>query len=174
MAENEKLSEIRDILFGNNMSEYEKRFQNLEERVANESKRLQEETRKQISTLEKYTKDEIESLISQLKQEQNDRKSAIKKLDAEIEEFRVEFNNTREETNRALRETRAQLLDQSREFNEELQKQIADIRQLVNGHVEQLQNTKTDRSALAVLLNDMAMKLSGETESKEETPEQEG
>ena len=79
-AESERLSEIREILFGSNMSEYEKRFQKIEERLVEEAAQLKEETRKQFGILEKYTKNEIELLIAQAKKEQTERQLSIRKL----------------------------------------------------------------------------------------------
>ena len=164
-AESERLSEIREILFGSNMSEYEKRFQKIEERLVEEAAQLKEETRKQFGILEKYTKNEIELLIAQAKKEQTERQLSIRKLNTEFDEFRAEFAGTRDEINQAFREIRSQILEQSKQLNDEMQAQLNIIRQLLNSHVEQLQTSKTDRTTLAMLLNDMAMKISGDTSS---------
>ena len=70
-SEAESVDKIRDILFGHQMRDYDKRFKRLEERLLNEIKELREATSKQMESVEAFIKKEIELLNQQLKAEQD-------------------------------------------------------------------------------------------------------
>ena len=59
-AGGESLDKVRDILFGSQSREYEKRFARLEERLIKEAADLRVDLKKRFDTLEIYIKKEIE------------------------------------------------------------------------------------------------------------------
>src|SRR6185295_6529950 len=61
------VDKIRDILFGTQMRDYEKRFVRLEERLLKESADLREDVKRRFDSLEIYVKKELESLTDRLK-----------------------------------------------------------------------------------------------------------
>lgn len=61
------LDKVRDILFGSQMQEYEKRFNRLEERLSSECAILRDDTKKCLDSIETYIKQEIESLAETVK-----------------------------------------------------------------------------------------------------------
>src|ERR1051325_9278771 len=61
------LDKIREILFGNQMRNYEKRLTRLEERVVIETTDLREDLRKRFDSLELFIKKEVESLGDRIK-----------------------------------------------------------------------------------------------------------
>lgn len=62
LREGANVDKIRDILFGSNMREYEKRFARLEERLTKSSDALREDLKKRFDTLETFVREEMESL----------------------------------------------------------------------------------------------------------------
>src|SRR6516165_2538276 len=80
MREGANVDKIRDILFGANMREYEKRFARLEERLTKSSEALRDDLKKRFEALESYVKDELESLGSRLKAEKAERSENLKEL----------------------------------------------------------------------------------------------
>ena len=62
------VDKIREILFGGNMRDYDKRFSRLEERLAKESSDLRSETKKLFESLEAFVKKEFEALSNRLEE----------------------------------------------------------------------------------------------------------
>jgi len=85
------LAQIRDILFGAQIRDYEKRFTRLEERATQDMANLKEDTRNRLESLERYIKKEVESLSSRVKTEQADRTSDLKDLSRELKDLSSEL-----------------------------------------------------------------------------------
>src|SRR5690349_1039452 len=103
------VDKIRDILFGNQMREYDSRFARLEETLLKESTDLKESVRKRIDTLESDFKKELESLAGRLKAERDDRLALGKDLSADVK-------NAAESLTRAIRETQDGAAEADREL----------------------------------------------------------
>src|SRR5271166_1295950 len=69
----ENLDKVRDILFGSQMRDNERRFARLEERVLKESTEVREEGRKRLESLEAFVRKEVQSLVERVKNEQTQR-----------------------------------------------------------------------------------------------------
>src|SRR5271170_4963656 len=83
LREGANVDKIRDILFGSNMREYEKRFARLEERLNKSSEALREDLKKRFDSLETYVREEMESLGQRLKTEKTERGESLKELTRE-------------------------------------------------------------------------------------------
>src|SRR5215813_12449769 len=60
--EGQNVDKIRDILFGAQMRDYDKRFARLEDRLMKDAEALRDEMRKRLDALESYVKQEAEAL----------------------------------------------------------------------------------------------------------------
>jgi len=161
-VESGKIDDIRNILFGNNIAEYNKRFSVIEQKLIDEISVAKEDNRKQVETLEKYSKNEIGSLISDLNKEKEERMAAIQKLGEEIKEFKKSFSEFEKATNKNLREIRTLILEQSSELDGKINKEVQNLRKLIISNFEELDSSKVSRSSLAVLFSDMALELGGQ------------
>src|SRR5262249_15007382 len=85
------LDKVRDILFGVQMRESEKRFMRLEERLAKEIADIKDDVKKRLAALEMYTKKEIESLEDRLRAEQETRTQQDKDLSRELKDHTQAF-----------------------------------------------------------------------------------
>src|SRR5215468_3205657 len=83
VREGANVDKIRDILFGANMREYEKRFGRLEERLTKSSEALRDDLKKRFDSLESYVKDELEAIATRLKAEKVERSENLKELTRE-------------------------------------------------------------------------------------------
>ena len=52
------IDKVRDILFGGQMRDYDRRFQKLEERLLQETSELKDDVRKRLAALEQFMKQE--------------------------------------------------------------------------------------------------------------------
>src|SRR5438445_469176 len=79
----ENLEKVRDILFGAQMRDQDRRFGRLEERLAKDLADVREETKARLESLEAYLKKEVQSLVDRLKNESSQRGDAIKAVSQE-------------------------------------------------------------------------------------------
>jgi hypothetical protein len=146
------IDKIRDILFGSNMRDYEQRFARLEEALKKESADLRDTTRRSLEALEGFVHKEFAALEMRLNTERDERSagagSILKKIaDMETQEAQ------------AQREIRSDLLQQSKELSDALRNKGEELIALLERRSQELQHAKTDRAALAGLLNEMALRL---------------
>ncbi len=160
----ENVDKIRDILFGNQMRDYERKFTRLEERIMKEVTRLREESSKRLNDLEGYVNKEIGSLGARLKNEQNDRAEGEKRLADELskaiklmEKKLTEMDNQFDDVTRELRQ---QILDQSKTLSEEIGRKYDETSNALDRTAGELREDKVDRSALSGLLTELALRLS--------------
>jgi DNA anti-recombination protein RmuC len=160
------LDKVRDILFGNQMREVEKRFARLEEHLINESFSLREETKKRLDVIENYLKQEVESLSERLKNEQGSRNEALttltedsKKITTALEKKLTQFD---EQVSNNQRELREQILSQSKNLQDDIHQKYQEMLSLLQREADELRHAKTDRSTLANLLSELAIRLNSQ------------
>jgi Skp family chaperone for outer membrane proteins len=158
------VDQIRDILFGKHIKEFDKRFSRVEENLNNQIQTLKDDTKKMFENLEVYIKSEIKSLSDKLKTEQSKRSDADTELENEKNRLEKRYTEFEESVNAFEREIRDQLLDQGKRFTENMTEQRQEIMNEMKKVTSELHHTKVDRNTLASFLNDIALKISGEEE----------
>jgi hypothetical protein len=162
----ESLDKIRDILFGSQSREYERRFTRLEERLIKESADLRDDLRKRFDSLETYIKKEVESLADRLRVEHGERSDAVDQLARDLKETgrNLEKKNEQlsEHLNRSERDLRDQLLGQSKALADDILLKHEAMSTALEREARQLRDEKTDRTALAGLFMEVALRLNNE------------
>ncbi|MBF2066377.1 MAG: hypothetical protein IGS39_18450 [Calothrix sp. C42_A2020_038] len=160
------LDKVRDILFGNQMREVEKKITRLEERVLRECTTLREDTKKRLDNIENYIKQEIESLSNRVVNEQNRREEGLqalvednKKITATLEKQLTQLD---ESINKNQRDLRDQILNQSKNLQNEVLQKYEELLAALRRESEELRHAKTDRSTLASLLSELAIRLNSQ------------
>ena len=160
------IDKIRDILFGNQMREYERRFSRLEERLVKEFTDSRDETKKRLDSIEVYVRQEIEALNEVLKKQQNAQEQAIRELSQDyknqINSLDQKMTQFDENLSKSGREVRQQILEQSKSLNDEMKQKFAEILNVVERESQELRNDKANRSTLSMLFAEMAMRLRSE------------
>jgi len=173
-----ELNKVRDILFGNQMRDIDQKYVALDSRVKSEMQTLIEETRKSVSALENYIKDQFETLqqeISAVVKNEFDQFST--KLDEEkqiryqsLEKFTLKMNDIDNVIDQKFQEltdkTRQEQLEMNNQVSiltgqltDDVQKQLTDIsNQLIEKNNEWLQST-IKRDMLASLFVEFAEKI---------------
>ncbi len=154
------VDKIRDLLFGNQMQDYERRFSKLEERFLQRFKDIEADTTRNLSTLEANAKKQVESVANQVREEKDTRADA----DKEIDRMLHEQNQALEKRVRALSDQLSQLeRDMSSRLTQEVQllrddlkRKSGDIEEMVERMFSELSNVKTDRNLLAGLFVEVA------------------
>ncbi|MBA3767420.1 MAG: hypothetical protein H0W99_10600 [Acidobacteria bacterium] len=160
------IDKIRDILFGVQMRDYEKRFARLEERLIKEAGDLRDDTKKRFDALELYIKQEFESLTQRLIAEQHTRGEAVEALSLGITDtaraFEKKAAQMDEQSAKSKSELRQQILDQSKSLNDDIRQKYEQLTAALQREAADLRTDKTDRSALAALFTEVAMRLNND------------
>jgi CHASE3 domain sensor protein len=168
IREGANVDKIRDILFGSQMRDYDKRFGRLEERLAKAADALRDDLKKRFDSLESFVQQEVESIHQRLKTEKSERVEALKELTRETRDSAKTLDHRLsqldEHLSSAQGELRGRILDQSKTLLNEIQKAHSEMESSLEREAESLRNDKTDRATLADLLTEMALRLKDELE----------
>jgi hypothetical protein len=154
------VDKIRDLLFGSQMQDYDRRFSMLEERFLQRFREIESETARNLSSLELSAKQQMESLAAQLREEKDLRTDA----DKEIERTEREHNDTvekrlrstSEQLSRLERDQADRLAQEVQSLREEIKRRSEDIQRTIEKMFAELSNVKTDRNLLAGLFVEIA------------------
>ncbi len=166
VREGANVDKIRDILFGTQMRDYDKRFTRLEERLAKDAAALREELKKRIDGLEAFVHQEVDSLGQRLKNEKTERAEAHKDLEHELREsgkaLEKRIGQLDDELAKASADLRAKIPEQSKMLEGEIEDKHRAISASLDREVQTLQADKPDRKALADMFTELAMRLKEE------------
>ena len=154
------VDKIRDLLFGNQMQDYDRRFSKLEERFLQRFKDVESEAKRNLEMYESNAKKQIESLAAQLRNEKDARAEADKEIDRNLREQ----NQALEKQVRALsdqlseleREVADRINRSDQLLREEIKQKNESIQMLMEKMFSDLSNVKTDRNLLAGLFVEVA------------------
>jgi hypothetical protein len=160
------IDKVRDILFGGQMRDYERRFGRFEERLAQETAELKEDIRKRLAALEQFIKQETASLGDRLKAEHDERAAADKDLAREARDTakatEKKTGQIDDQIEKLKGELRKQILDLHKRLTDDIRSKIDDVLARLSQESADLRHDKTDRATLAALLNEMALRLSSD------------
>jgi DNA anti-recombination protein RmuC len=160
------LDKVRDLLFGDQVRDSERRLSRLEERLMKGYAELKEDTRRRFDSLELFVKKDIESFTERLQAEQTARDDALSELSQALRDMAKTFEKKAvqldEQSSKAQRELRQQIMEQSKTLRDEFLEKLRELSESFGRAVQELRIDKTDRHALAALLTEVAMRLNNE------------
>ena len=166
LPENGNIDKIRDILFGAQSREFEKRMARLDERMNKETAGLKEDLRKRFESLEIYVKAEVDALSERLRSEQADRLESLKEVAHDLKEtgrgLERRLGQLDDQATKSQREIRQQILEQSKSLSDEIRQKYELVSAALEQQVGELRTDKTDRNALADLFTELAIRLNND------------
>jgi type VI protein secretion system component VasK len=157
------LEKVRDLLFGVQMRDFDRKFARLEERLVQDTSELREDVKKRLASIEQLLGREIESLNERLKAEHDDRTASAANLSRQFEDagrgFEKRTAQIDDQLARNTRELRQQIHEQYQQLSDELKQKANEILERLARESQELRSDKTDRASLAALLTEMAMRL---------------
>jgi hypothetical protein len=165
-AADRNVDQIRDILFGGQMRDYERRFQELNQRFEAELARLREAQDKRLAQIDKRIDDQLDKLGKLLRQEIQDRNRSIDDLESRLQQA---ARTARGEISASF-EAHAQELAAT---DERLRGALADVQKATHARTAEaeaalarlgaeLRGEKVGREDLAALLAECALRLKGD------------
>ena len=161
----ENISKIRDILFGNNMNEYEKRFEKLEDKLAQSVAENKADTDKKMASLEAFFKNEIKLLQNKITEEVEAREKSDRRLLTEMDSIEESLKKFKQSTSESFSDSNQQVLDLSNTISDQMAELNTSLINRLESNSNQLQTSKVDRSSLGMMLTDLAYNIAGENES---------
>jgi len=169
-AEADNVDKIRDILFGNQMRDVDKRFASLEKNLTNDLAAMRNENALQIESLKTYIESEIEILGSKLSGEEKSRIEDVDELDGKVKQQAKQIDKKVADVIKSLdktsRDTNQKILKQTQDFGNELTKQISETRDRMDDQREALSAAKVDKQVLSEVLNALALQINPADSSK--------
>src|SRR5271168_1136014 len=171
IREGANVDKIRDILFGSQMRDYEKRFTRLEERLAKASDALRDDLKKRFDSLESFVQQEMDALGQRLKTEKGERADALKELTRETRDsaksLEKKLSQLEEQLSSAQGDLRSRILEQSKSLGDEIRKAQTEMEEEREREGEARWYEKTGRETLGDLFGELGMRLKGELELPE-------
>jgi len=157
------VDKIRDILFGGQMRDYEKRFKRLEERFTQENMLFREDMLQRIKVVEERVEGDIDNLVEKAKVDRQERVLAQQDLQREMVNLKNELNNRLsqldEQISKEIKNLRQQTLTKFQEVALQVRQQNDTLTALLNQEVSQLEEDKVNRTDLAAFFNELAVRL---------------
>jgi len=114
------LDKVREILFGGQMREVERRLARLEERLLKETQDLKEDVKQRLGALETFARQEAVSLADQLKGERAERLESAGTLERR-------HTALDEQLSKGQRELRQQILEQHQRLSDDMRHKIGEV-----------------------------------------------
>ncbi len=166
------LDQLRDLLFGTQMRDYEGRFGNLEDALVRETANVKELLERQLSSLESARTKEVEKFESRLESEKNARRDLVKDCERELKALTDSLSSKITELERSTSNAQADIRDlqsaQSSKMSIELRRVQDELTALLDQQTGQLRHDKVDRVMLGSLLTNVVKKISDDASSRAE------
>jgi exonuclease VII large subunit len=164
------VDKIRELLFGNQMQDYDRRFSLLEERFQQRMRDMDSESARSLANLESSIKKQLESLAGQVRQEQDVRTEADKELGRglreQIQGLEKRLGQLSDQLAQLEREFTERLGHESQALRDDIRRRGDDMRSTIERMFSELSNVKTDRNLLAGLFVEIARCLNQEMTPK--------
>lgn len=162
-ASGNNLEKIKELLFGAQMREYEKRVLRLEQRIIRDYAELQSDVQQRLNTIELNLRQELQSLGLAIATEQSQREESVKALNDQtksgLTEVGKQVNQFVEQMSQQQQELRQQILTQAETIEEEIRQNYRELLAVLDRRIQALQTDKIDRTALASLLRELALRV---------------
>lgn len=154
------VDKIRELLFGNQMQDYDRRFSKLEERFLQRFKDIESETARNLNVFEANGKKQVESLVGQLREEKDLRADADKEIERTLREqnqaLEKRLRATSDQLSQLERDIADRLTQEAQSLREEIKRRNDDLQHAIEKMFSELSNVKTDRNLLAGLFVEVA------------------
>lgn len=162
-AEAGSLDKVRDILFGAQSREFEKRVALLENRLLQESGELRQELIKSLDDLKAHINQEVEGLVGKLHREEGQRVTTMQEIGQTVKtiesQLSQQISELTQQSSNQFRNMGLEMQRQKEGLIEQHQQALNQMETQLQQAVKELKMGKTDRAALAEMLMDVALRL---------------
>jgi chromosome segregation ATPase len=164
------VDKIRDLLFGNQMQDYDRRFSKLEERFLQRFKDIEAETARTLSAHDSNSKKQVDSLAGQLREEKDLRADADKEIERsqreQVQSLEKRLRGLSDQVGQLERDLTDRLTHEVQSLHDEIKRRNDDMQRAMEKMFAELSNVKTDRNLLAGLFVEVAKCLNQDAGTK--------
>ncbi len=157
------VDQIRDILFGGQMRDYDRRFDELDERSKREAERARAEFIKRFESIEQLLKEQADKHAAQLKKLDTEHKASVEAAsvssDRLAKALRSELTDVDEKYDAGTSALRDRLHKLANETSESLRSSQDEISLVIDRMGSALRDEKVARDELAGFFSEMALRL---------------
>src|SRR5215470_13350901 len=161
------VDKIRELLFGNQMQDYDRRFSVMEERFHQKLRDQEGEIARSLGSVESTIKKQLDTIAGQVRQEQDLRAEADKDLGRalreQIQSLEKRLSQISDQLATVEREFTERVSGESQSLRDEIRRRNEDARTTIERMFAELSNVKTDRNLLAGLFVEIARCLNQDT-----------
>ena len=154
------VDQIRKLLFGNQMVDYERRFSKLEDRFAQRFRDVEIETTRSLTAFEANSKRQIETLGNLLREEQQARADGEREIERSLKEQNLALEKrVRTLSDQLLqleRDVGDRLVQEAQALREEMKRRNAELQDVIDCMFTELNSVKADRNLLSGLFVEVA------------------
>ncbi len=158
------VEQIRDILFGTQMRDYESKFSKLESRLAKDISSIRNEINKRLDSLEVYLDDELLSIRDNMKQEKQERSTALREVAQDLKNtqkaLEKKISTVETQLDKSIAQLRKQLLEQNKSLTDEIISKHIETTESLDAIAQELRYDKLNRNTMAELLSEIALRIS--------------
>ena len=159
----DNVDKIRDILFGSQMRDYEKRLEATEKRIMQAIDKLSRDIERRVDRLDKYARREVDKLSERIKTERKERTADAKKGSTDLSQLAEQLESGLAEADEhfaaELRSVRNSLLDQAEDLTAQIGEAHSQLQESLEKEATALQDAKLNREDMAELFTEVAMRL---------------
>jgi len=160
------VEQIRDILFGGQMKDYDLRFSRLEEKINQEQVRLANDMNSRIESLDKFMRRELSRHAEKQQQERKERLADVHQLTSDLQGLENQLSDKLQTLDDDSRRDFSEIRETLRDEISLLQKSGREQQDVLLGSLEseadKLRVDKVSHRALSGLFSEMGMRLSGD------------
>lgn len=164
------VDKIRELLFGNQMQDYDRRFALMEERFQQKLRDMDAESARNLSAVESSMKKQLESIAGQVRQEQELRGEGDKELGRglreQIQALDKRLGQLSDQLATLEREFTERLGHETQTLRDDIRRRNDEMRATTERMFSELGNVKTDRNLLAGLFVEIARCLNQDMTAK--------
>ena len=159
------IEKVRDILFGKYVASFEERFAQLESRLEADVETLKDRLTEKLEQMDQAVSDSLAKLDNQIEKEQESRNSELKSVQNTLSEAETALKHSialmEDQANQDLASVRASLEESHQELLDQTLSVQAELVSQLETQREELKGDKVSRDALALMLDEVAVKLRG-------------
>jgi chromosome segregation ATPase len=150
------VDKIRELLFGAQIQNFDRRFSKLEERFLQRAREIESEMERNLSAFETNARKQVESLANQLLEEKELRADAEKEVREHTQSVEKRSRAISDQLARLERDLSERLSQETQSLREEIRRRNDDTKRAVETIFASMAGTTTDRNLLAGLFAEVA------------------
>lgn len=159
------IEKVRDILFGKYVADFKQRFDLLEERLEADVEQLKQRLSDKIESMDDQVNKSLERLDQQILREQNSRDSELASMQKVFDDAQASLQHSinllEDQASQDLAVVKASLEESNQELSDASQAAQTQLANQLEQQKDYLEQDKVGRQSLALLLDEVAIKLRG-------------